>query len=135
MSNKYRPLILAVIAAAAIVILFAASHSLDRYLGSDLSAPAQRKIHIARDLGASILVITALAARLWPKHDEAVLVHTHSEKTHGHKHTHGPHHDHDHEGWEGPEPHSHPHRHQPVRHAHRYVIDDHHAIWPESPSP
>ena len=86
-------------------------------------------------LGASILVFAALAARLWPKYDEAVLIHTHSEKTHQHKHTHGPHHDHDHEGWEGPEPHSHPHRHRPVRHAHTYVIDDHHAVWPASPSP
>jgi len=86
-------------------------------------------------LGASILVFTALAAMLWPKHDEVVLVHTHSEKTHEHKHAHDSHHDHDHEGWEGPEPHNHTHRHLPVRHAHTYVIDDHHAIWPESPSP
>lgn len=85
-------------------------------------------------LGLSILAFAVLAARLWPKHDEAVLMHTHSEKTHEHKHIHDTHHDHHHEGWEGPEPHSHPHPHQPVRHAHTYVIDDHHAIWPESPS-
>jgi len=85
-------------------------------------------------LGVSILVFAALAATLWPKHDGAVLMHSHSEKTHEHKHTHDPHHDHDHEGWEGPEPHSHPHRHRPVRHAHTYVIVDHHTIWPESPS-
>jgi MFS family permease len=89
----------------------------------------------ALGLGASILVFAALAAALWPKRDEAILIHTHSEKTHEHKHTHGPHHDHDHEGWEEPEPHNHPHRHRPVRHAHTYVIDDHHAVWPESPSP
>jgi len=86
-------------------------------------------------LGVSILMFAALAATLWPRHDDAILMHTHSEKAHEHKHTHGPHHDHDHEGCEGPEPHTHPHRHLPVRHAHRYVIDDHHAIWPESPSP
>ena len=86
-------------------------------------------------LGMGILVFAAIAARLWPKHDAAVLMHTHSEKFHEHKHTHGPHHDHEHEGWEGPEPHTHPHRHRTLRHAHTYVIDDHHAIWPESPSP
>lgn len=86
-------------------------------------------------LGASILVFTAVAATLWPKHDEAVLFHAHAEKFHEHKHTHDLHHDHNHEGWEGPEPHSHPHRHQPVHHAHPYVIDDHHAVWPQSPSP
>ena len=86
-------------------------------------------------LGASILVFTAVAATLWPKHDEAVLFHAHAEKFHEHKHTHDLHHDHNHEGWEGPEPHSHPHRHQPMHHAHTYVIDDHHAVWPQSPSP
>jgi MFS family permease len=86
-------------------------------------------------LGASILVFTAVAATVWPKHDEAVLFHAHAEKFHEHKHTHDLHHDHNHEGWEGPEPHSHPHRHQPVHHAHPFVIDDHHAVWPQSPSP
>ena len=86
-------------------------------------------------LGASILVFAALAAMLWPKHDKVVLMHTHSEKTHTHKHTHGPHHDHNHEGREGPELHSHTHLHRPVRHAHTYVIDDHHSIWPASSSP
>jgi MFS family permease len=84
-------------------------------------------------LGVGILMFAVLAAMLWPKRDGAVLMHTHSEKTHEHKHTHGPHHDHDHEGWEGPEPHSHPHRHRPMRHAHTYVIDDHHTVWPASP--
>ncbi len=86
-------------------------------------------------LGVSILVFAMLAAMLWPKHDQAVLMHTHSEKAHEHKHIHGSHHNHDHEGWEGPEPHDHPHRRRQVHHARPYVIDDHHAIWPESPSP
>ena len=81
-------------------------------------------------LAVVILMCSALATRLWPKHDEAILVHTHPETTHEHKHTHDLHHDHEHEGWEGPEPHSHPHRHKPVRHAHSYFIDDHHAVWP-----
>jgi MFS family permease len=84
-------------------------------------------------LGMGILVFTALAARLWPKQDEQVLMHIHAEKYHEHEHVHGLHHDHDHEGWEGPEPHSHPHRHRRVRHAHPYVIDDHHTVWPQSP--
>ncbi len=30
---------------------------------------------------------------------------------------------------------SHPHRHQPVHHEHPFVIDDRHAVWPQSPSP
>ena len=86
-------------------------------------------------LSVSIIMFAALAAILWPKHDEAVLMHTHLKKTHEHMHMHGLHHDHDHEGWEGPEPHSHPHRHRPVRHAHPFVIDDHHTVWPQSPLP
>ncbi len=86
-------------------------------------------------LGAGILGFTVLAAGLWPRRDQAVLMHRHPERFHEHKHVHDTHHDHEHEGWEGPEPHSHPHRHRPLRHAHRYVIDDHHATWPESPSP
>ena len=86
-------------------------------------------------LAAGILVFAALATHLWPKHDEAVLLHTHAEKTHKHKHTHDPHHEHDHEGWEGAEPHSHPHRHQPVQHSHSYVIDDHHSVWPQASAP
>ena len=86
-------------------------------------------------LGASIVVYVVLAAKIWPKRDETVLMHTHAELHHEHKHTHDLHHDHEHEGWEGPEPHSHPHRHQRVRHAHPYVIDDHHNVWPQSPLP
>lgn len=86
-------------------------------------------------LSMSIFVFVALAAILWPKDDQAVLVHVHSEKTHEHKHIHDPHHKHNHEGWEGHEPHSHPHHHRSVRHSHAYVIDDHHATWPDSSSP
>ncbi len=86
-------------------------------------------------LAISVLGCVVLAAKLWPKHDETVLMHTHPERVHEHEHTHGLHHDHDHEGWEGPEPHSHPHRHRRVRHAHPFVIDDHHNVWPQSPLP
>jgi MFS family permease len=86
-------------------------------------------------LSVSILAFAVLAAMLWPKNDEAILIHAHCENFHEHKHVHGLHHGHEHEGWEGSEPHTHPHRHQPVRHAHAYVIDDHHALWPDSPNP
>ncbi|MCG8429316.1 MAG: MFS transporter, partial [Chromatiales bacterium] len=84
-------------------------------------------------LSVCIVGFTLLAARLWPKQDLSTLTHDHPEMFHEHKHVHDEHHDHDHEGWEGPEPHSHPHRHKATRHSHTYVIDDHHATWPNSP--
>ena len=87
----------------------------------------------AMALGACVLVFTVVAARLWPREDPVNLLHTHAEVVHEHLHTHGPHHDHDHEDWIGTEPHSHPHRHPPIRHAHDYVIDDHHTEWPNRP--
>jgi predicted MFS family arabinose efflux permease len=78
------------------------------------------------------LAVTATVAglMLWPEHDPQELEHTHEATAHKHLHVHDEHHQHEHEGWEGPEPHSHPHRHKPVRHAHGYVIDAHHQIWP-----
>ena len=81
-------------------------------------------------LGAVVLVSAAVAARLWPRSDPLHLLHDHTEIVHEHMHTHGLHHDHEHEGWEGEEPHSHPHRHRPIRHAHDFIIDDHHTEWP-----
>ncbi len=83
-------------------------------------------------LAINVAVSAVIAAMIWPHSDREVLMHTHPETTHEHLHYHDLHHDHEHEGWEGPEPHSHPHRHRSLRHAHRYVIDDHHAIWPGS---
>ena len=94
-------------------------------LGTHFGVPAT-----ALALGAGVLASAALAARLWPGNDPVNLLHTHAEVVHEHMHTHGPHHNHEHEGWEGEEPHSHPHRHRPVRHAHHFVIDDHHTEWP-----
>ena len=94
-------------------------------LGTQFGVPAT-----ALALCAVVLVFAALAARVWPVDDPAVLPHTHGETVHEHMHTHGPHHDHEHEGWEGDEPHSHPHRHRTVRHAHHFVINDHHTDWP-----
>ena len=81
-------------------------------------------------LGVGVLVFAALAARLWPKHDPEILLHTHAEVVHEHMHSHGIHDDHGHEGPAGNEPHSHSHRHRATRHAHRFVIDDHHPDWP-----
>ena len=78
----------------------------------------------------SVLVFTLLAAKLWPAGDSAVIEHTHADAFHEHEHSHGPHHAHEHEDREGLEPHSHPHRHGKLRHAHDYVIDNHHAFWP-----
>ncbi|MDJ0832677.1 MAG: MFS transporter [Gammaproteobacteria bacterium] len=83
-------------------------------------------------LAINVAVCAVIAAMIWPRSDREVLMHTHPETSHEHLHYHDLHHDHEHEGWEGPEPHSHPHRHRSLRHAHRYVIDDHHAIWPGS---
>ena len=94
-------------------------------LGAHFGVPAT-----ALALSAGVLASAAVAARLWPGNDPVNLLHTHAEVVHEHMHTHGLHHNHEHEGWEGEEPHSHPHRHRPVRHAHHFVIDDHHRVWP-----
>jgi len=83
-------------------------------------------------LGGAIVVFTGFAAMIWPRSDREVLEHVHSEESHEHAHTHGPHHQHKHEGWEGPEPHAHPHGHATLKHAHPFVIDDHHSRWPSS---
>ena len=86
-------------------------------------------------LAGSIVIFTVLAARLWPKQDAAVLVHEHPEVVHAHPHSHDEHHAHTHDGDDAEEEHAHEHRHAPVRHAHSFVIDDHHATWPASSSP
>lgn len=94
-------------------------------LGVHFGVPAAALV-----LGAMVLVSAAVAAGLWPGNDPVNLLHGHAGIVHEHVHTHGLHHDHEHEGWEGPEPHSHPHRHRAIRHAHDFVIDDHHTEWP-----
>jgi len=76
-------------------------------------------------LGASLAALP-----LWPAADPVEIEHRHEAMDHQHPHTHGEHHRHEHEGWEGPEPHRHPHRHAPIRHSHRFVIDEHHPLWP-----
>lgn len=82
-------------------------------------------------LGGAILVFAGLAAVVWPPHGGENLEHEHAAVDHLHKHTHGKHHQHEHRGDEGPEPHSHPHYHRAERHAHNFVIDEHHLTWPK----
>lgn len=82
-------------------------------------------------LSLAIIIFTLVAANLWAKNDSAVIEHEHPEETHEHLHYHDKHHSHEHQGWEGPEPHRHPHYHPHTKHAHTYVIDDHHRSWPD----
>ena len=97
-------------------------------LGTHIGVPVT-----ALALGFGVVIFTALAARLWPKNDPEILHHTHTEVVHDHMHGHGPGKHHEHEASSGGEPHSHPHRHRAMRHAHRFVIDDHHTRWPDPP--
>ncbi len=86
-------------------------------------------------LAGAILVFVVAAAAAWPKTDREVLDHVHEKMSHEHLHSHGEHHDHEHDDREGDEPHSHPHEHPQLIHSHQFVVDDHHAIWPESSNP
>lgn len=74
---------------------------------------------------------TLAAMWVWRAQNQEALWHEHQEVTHLHPHVHGLHHQHEHEGWEGPEPHVHPHYHKKHRHLHRFVIDEHHLLWPK----
>ncbi|MDH3512305.1 MAG: MFS transporter [Gammaproteobacteria bacterium] len=86
-------------------------------------------------LGVAILVFVIVAAAVWPRIDQETLEHAHEKVTHEHLHAHGEHHEHAHDGAEGDESHSHPHEHPELLHTHQFVIDDHHAIWPDSSTP
>ncbi len=82
---------------------------------------------------ASIVVVSGVVAwRIWPRDDTHEIAHVHEAVDHAHLHTHDEHHYHEHDGTEGPEPHAHPHRHAAIRHRHAFVIDDHHAYWPQT---
>lgn len=81
-------------------------------------------------LAVVALASTALALAMWPGHDPSELEHWHEAVEHEHLHVHGGHHRHAHDGPQGAEPHSHPHRHARIKHAHPYVIDLHHPMWP-----
>ena len=86
-------------------------------------------------LAVGILLFTGLAAVLWRTADSGVLEHQHETLTHTHEHSHDDeHHDHVHAETLA-QSHSHAHTHGAVNHAHTFVIDDHHAIWPASSRP
>ena len=86
-------------------------------------------------MAGAILVFVLAAAAAWPKTDQETLEHAHENITHEHLHAHGEHHDHAHDDEEVDELHSHPHEHPELLHSHQFVIDDHHAIWPDSSTP
>ncbi|MCP4002130.1 MAG: MFS transporter [Gammaproteobacteria bacterium] len=81
-------------------------------------------------MGSAILVFAGLAALVWPRADEVEIEHKHDPVDHGHLHTHGQHHHHNHDDVDHDKPHNHPHHHEGMRHAHVFVIDDHHQTWP-----
>lgn len=82
-------------------------------------------------LAAIALAGATISAVVWPRNDPSVIEHTHAETEHTHWHDHGDgHHDHLHPHASGEDAHAHAHRHQPFRHAHPFVIDDHHPAWP-----
>jgi len=76
-------------------------------------------------LGAGAAAGAFAAMVLWPSHDPGIIEHTHEEIEHSHP-------------LEGGADHAPPiatrsgdtHRHAPIRHAHPFVIDDHHPVWP-----
>jgi MFS family permease len=82
-------------------------------------------------LATIALVGATISAVVWPRNDPSVIEHTHAETEHTHWHDHGDgHHDHLHPPLSGEDAHAHAHRHQSLRHAHPFVIDDHHPAWP-----
>ncbi|ESR23989.1 MFS transporter [Lutibaculum baratangense] len=83
-------------------------------------------------MAVGALIGAGAALAVWPSLDPDVIEHEHPEMWHDHPHVHDEHHQHAHEGHEGDEPHRHGHRHKPMRHAHVFVIDDHHPVWPKA---
>lgn len=81
-------------------------------------------------MAAGALIGTGVAAIVWPRQDPEVIEHEHPNVQHVHRHMHDLHHQHVHESKEGVTPHRHQHSHGRLRHAHPFVIDDHHPYWP-----
>ena len=86
-------------------------------------------------LGCAILFFVIFAAAVWPRIDAETLKHAHEKVGHEHLHSHGEHHEHEHDDGEVDEPHTHAHEHPELMHSHQFVIDDHHAMWPDSSTP
>jgi predicted MFS family arabinose efflux permease len=98
-----------------------------------LAYPAAGWLGTTLGLGSSFLALTGGvvlgligAALLWPADDPEEIEHEHSGGVHAHRHPDRRHHDEGAAIWR--EDGSHVHR--PIRHRHRYVIDDHHPEWP-----
>ncbi|MEM8662733.1 MAG: MFS transporter [Pseudomonadota bacterium] len=78
----------------------------------------------------AIIVVAGivLALSAWPAHDPEVLEHEHG----AFEHAHGTPHDALHGEIATVSADGRAHRHRAVRHAHAFVIDDHHPVWPTS---
>lgn len=85
-------------------------------------------------LGIIAGVSCLLAVRAWPAADPLELEHTHASTTHSHLHNHDTHHHHSHDEPRSDSEHEHEHTHAVVTHTHPFVIDEHHAAWPQSGS-
>lgn len=81
---------------------------------------------VALVLAAAAAVSVLFAVYFWPTADPLVIEHEHEEM----EHDHGP--GAHHEGHMAEGDASGRHRHGKLRHAHAFVIDDHHPIWPRS---
>lgn len=77
-------------------------------------------------LAGGVVLGCAVAWMVWPSHDPAVIEHEHDEVTHTHGDPDEEHHGGARIEWQPDGS----HHHRPVRHAHAFVIDDHHPAWP-----
>ena len=98
-----------------------------------LAYPLAGRLGAAAGLSTTFLVMAFLAGlsvflafRLWPANDPAELEHEHPQEEHEHAFGDPLHHDHG--AIEALRPVH--HRHEGMRHAHVFVIDDHHPVWP-----
>lgn len=116
--------------------LFAAQFALS-HAGWLVTYPAAGWLGAAYGLNAASLVLALAAAAgaiaaaiMWPRHDPDIIYHVHEPIEHRHPLEAGEHH--------APplvEPGldaSGRHKHRAIRHAHAFVIDDHHPLWPKS---
>ncbi|MEM9221903.1 MAG: MFS transporter [Pseudomonadota bacterium] len=76
-------------------------------------------------MAVAIFASTLAAVLCWPRIDPEILEHVHEAMEHSHGGDHDALHGEDGQGRQG-----HKHRHGAVRHAHPFVIDDHHRSWP-----
>ncbi|SDG36853.1 MFS transporter [Thalassobaculum litoreum] len=77
-------------------------------------------------LAGGVVLGCAIAWAVWPSRDPEVIEHEHDGITHVHGEPDDAHHGPGRVEWRPDGA----HRHKPVRHAHAFVIDDHHPVWP-----